>query len=173
MDKKLLSILGIIVVAIAVATGAYFYMQQEDESQPGDNTGTNTPIENGNDGNQNDGTAIDPGTYTSEKDVTVIVSTPVRGGVVASPLQVAGQVPGTWSHEAEFVIRLLDSNSATLAEVPATLSGDWMTESMVDFTASLTFEAPETGSMGLLVLEKANPSGLEENGDSVTIPIQF
>lgn len=172
MDKRVLSILGIIIVAIAVSVGAYLYVQQDSESQPENASEASSSAAENTSGGGQDGD-IDPSMHISEKDVTINVSSPGRGSSVSSPLQVTGQIPGSWSHEGEFTLRLLDGDSATLAESSAKLDGDWMTEDMVSFTANLTFDAPEPGSMGLLVLEKANPSDLEENSDSVTIQILF
>jgi hypothetical protein len=47
-----------------------------------------------------------------------------------------------------------------------------MTEEFVPFTATLTFEQPETET-GFLVLEKDNPSGLPEQADELRIPVSF
>lgn len=48
-----------------------------------------------------------------------------------------------------------------------------MTNNYVPFTAKLTFEAPEGGGAGTLILRKDNPSGLPENDDEIEIPVTF
>lgn len=110
--------------------------------------------------------------HTSPKGVFILVDTPRPGERVASPLRITGRVPGNWSFEADFPVRLEDSNGNVLAEEPATLLGDWMTEELVAFEAILTFTSPGTGT-GQLVLIKDNPSGLSENDDSVSIGVRF
>lgn len=47
-----------------------------------------------------------------------------------------------------------------------------MTEGFVPFDATLAFDAPAT-RIGLLVLERANPSGLAEHAALVAIPLRF
>lgn len=110
--------------------------------------------------------------YTSEGGKSIIVSHPSSGSQVNSPLVVKGTVPGSWSFEASFPIRLLDANRQLIATAPATLTGDWMTESQVPFSTQLEFSDPET-STGYLIIEKSNPSDLAANADRVEIPIRF
>lgn len=110
--------------------------------------------------------------YTSQKGVKISVYTPTNNSKIVSPLAVVGEVPGNWSFEASFPVQLKDSSGNVVAQQPATLHGDWMTENLVPFTVILTFEQPAT-STGTLVLQKDNPSGLPENDDSVSIPIKF
>jgi hypothetical protein len=113
-----------------------------------------------------------PSEYASSRGIRVTVETPQKGATVASPLDVAGQVPGSWSFEADFPIDVLDADRRTIGEGFATLKGDWMTEDDVDFAGTITFDPPRTES-GFLVLRRANPSGLRTNDDSVEIPIRF
>jgi hypothetical protein len=110
--------------------------------------------------------------YTSSGGVRITVETPRKGATVASPLDVTGRVPGTWSFEADFPVDVLDANRRPVGEAFATLKDDWMTEADVDFAGTVTFDPPETDS-GFLVLRKANPSGLRKNDDAVEIPIRF
>ena len=110
--------------------------------------------------------------YTSDKGVKVTVTTPARNAVITSPLNVSGEVPGSWSFEASFGTRLIDSRGTLLAESPASLQGDWMTDDLVPFTATMEFENPVTKT-GALVLLNANPSGLPENEDTIVIPVRF
>lgn len=110
--------------------------------------------------------------YTSQKGVKINIYTPANDSQISSPLTVLGEVPGNWSFEASFPVQLKDSNGNVVIQQPATLHGDWMTESLVPFSVNLTFEKPAT-STGTLVLQKDNPSGLPENDDSVSIAIKF
>lgn len=171
-NNLLYGIIGLVVLVLVAATGVYVYQQMADEAPDSSQDTSSESTGPGQNSDENDEEEVDPNRHTSEKGVTLIVTEPARGGEVSSPLEVTGEVPGSWSHEAQFTVRLLDSNSRIIAEEAATLDGDWMTEDMVKFSATLEFEAPEDGA-GLLVLEKANPSGLEENADSLTIPIAF
>ena len=100
------------------------------------------------------------------------VISPVPNELIASPLKVTGEVPGSWYFEASFPVKLLDGNGKELAAVPAQAKSDWMTMGMVPFEATLNFEFPTTPT-GMLVLSKDNPSGLPENEASVSIPIRF
>lgn len=117
-------------------------------------------------------TPLDKTTFTSEKGVQVTVTSPVAGAVINSPLTISGNVPGSWSFEAQFTVRILDAQGNILGQAPATLSGDWMTEAMVPFTVTINF-TQSASKNGTLVLLKANPSGLAANNDTVTVPIEF
>lgn len=173
--KVLYGIVAAIVLIALVGTGVYLYRQQGKDTMKEDNkTNVVTPEDTPASSNESNGTeTTDPTALKSGKGVAVVVTTPTRDSTTTSPLQVTGSVPGSWSSEGTFSVRLLDADSNVLADGTATLSGDWMTTAMVPFNADLTFEAPQAGTAGLLILEKANPSDLEENADSVTIPVVF
>lgn len=113
------------------------------------------------------------GEYTSQRGTKIFITQPLSGDTITSPLAVKGRVPGNWSFEASFPISLLDSSGKTLAQLPAQLKGDWMTTNYVDFEATLTFGKQPAGSKGNLLLRKDNPSGLEENDDSVSLELMF
>lgn len=110
--------------------------------------------------------------YTSKKGVSVKVYTPVASSQLASPVIVMGEVPGNWSFEASFPVKLLDAKGNVVAQAPAQLPGDWMTDKPVPFSVKLTFANALSGD-GTLLLQKDNPSGLEANDDSVSIPIKL
>lgn len=114
-------------------------------------------------------------TYTSLKGVSIKLFRPEKGDLVTTPLVVMGEVPGNWSFEASFPVKLLDSNGKVLADETAELQADWMTDSMVPFVTKLTYNANDVtkGTTGKLVLTKDNPSGLEKNDDSLTIEVKF
>lgn len=110
--------------------------------------------------------------YTSDKGVTVTVTSPDRSAGVASPLSVAGEVPGSWSSEGQFPVVLKNDAGLEVARGAAKLDGDWQTTDLVGFTTELVWSTPQSGA-GTLVLQKDNPSGLAANDDSVEIPINF
>jgi hypothetical protein len=107
-----------------------------------------------------------------KSDLIVVDYSSFNSEALESPLIVKGKARGTWFFEADFPIKLLDENGKQIALGIASAEGDWMTEDFVDFSATLTFDEPETES-GTLVLEKNNPSGLPENADSLEIPVKF
>ena len=99
----------------------------------------------------------------------VVVTTPKNGAVVSSTFAVEGQAPGPWYFEASFPIQVRDAGGNVLATTPAQAQGEWMTEALVPFKATLTiknYSGPAT-----LILLKDNPSGLPENDDAVSFPI--
>jgi type II secretory pathway pseudopilin PulG len=110
--------------------------------------------------------------YTSIKGVTIQVDSPKKDSQVTSPLTITGMVPGSWSFEADFPVQLKDGGGNVVAQATAKLQGDWMTEDLVPFEATLTFTSPGGGA-GTLVLQKDNPSGMPEHDDSVSIPVNF
>jgi len=111
--------------------------------------------------------------FTSTKGVAVELNDWTENKLVSSPLILTGRVPGNWSFEAQFPVVLEDANGTQIAQGSAHLQGDWMTDAMVPFTATVEFTKPTTGSAGTLVLQKSNPSDLPQNSDSVTVPIQY
>lgn len=110
--------------------------------------------------------------YTSKKGVSIKVYTPIGNSQLSSPVIVMGEVPGNWSFEASFPVKLLDAKGNVVAQAPAQLQGDWMTDKLVPFTVKLTYTSATSGN-GTLVLQKDNPSGIETNDDSVSIPIKL
>jgi hypothetical protein len=107
-----------------------------------------------------------------EKSDLIISENPRPGEVVTSPLIIEGQARGTWFFEANFSITVEDENGNVLATTVATALDEWMTTEFVPFTATATFEKTAT-KKGTLVLHKANASDLEDNEDSLIVPIYF
>jgi hypothetical protein len=106
--------------------------------------------------------------YLSKKGVELTVDSPLEGERVSSPFNVSGMVPGNWSFEGFFPIKLLDSLGNTLVETQGSLEGDWMTEELVPFSAEIEFSS-DSGAAVTLVIVNDNPSGLAENDDSLSI----
>jgi|GEM_PF-3541662 len=112
----------------------------------------------------------------------ITVEEPEQFDLVESPLTIRGEARGTWFFEATFPVKLLDKAENVIAEGYVT-AGDptsdsserasWMTEDFVPFTGTIEFEAPEESAEGILMLEKANPSGLEENAGMMWVPVRF
>jgi hypothetical protein len=146
-------ILGIII--LVVAAGFLATREGADEETVQD------PVEEG--GNEN---------RTPVGNDLIQVSAPESGARIESPLTVRGEARGNWYFEATFPLRLLDSEGNVLAMGYAEARGEWMTTEFVPFTGTLTFVAPRNGE-GLLILERANPSGLPQNADEVRIPVEF
>lgn len=112
------------------------------------------------------------GEFTSEGGIPIVLDEWTEQPVT-SPLTVSGEVPGNWSFEASFPVRLTDADGTVLAEAVAQIEGDWMTEEMVPFGVTLTFDPPVAGTTGYLILIKDNASGLPEHDDSLSIPVTF
>ncbi len=110
--------------------------------------------------------------YTSKKGVRIKVYTPASNSELASPVMVVGEVPGNWSFEASFPVKLLDDKGGVIAQGAAQLQGNWMTDILVPFSVKLTYTSATRGN-GTLVLQKDNPSGLEANDDSVSISVKL
>lgn len=155
MSRRAIAILAVVV--LVAAAGAVWLLQDREASPAAD---ADRPAV---DATEMDGTAADE---------RVHVSSPRPNAVVSSPLEVRGEARGTWYFEADFPVRLLDADGRELAVTPSRADGDWMTESFVPFDATLTFDDPATQA-GLLVLERANPSGLAENAAVVAVPVRF
>lgn len=97
----------------------------------------------------------------------------VENSTVNSPLNLLGEIRGSWSFEGSFPIKLVDSNENMIARGIGTLQGDWMTEKFVPFVAQITFSADKSIKNGYIVISKDNPSDLDENNDFVKIPVKF
>ena len=110
--------------------------------------------------------------YTSTKGVKIYIYFPRANTKTSSPLPVVGTVPGSWSFEASFPIRLEENNGKIIAQTNAHVLGNWMSTNLVIFSAQLTFPNQPSGD-GKLIIEKDNPSGLTQNSDYVSIPIRF
>jgi hypothetical protein len=171
-NRVLYSVIGLVILLVVGALGVYAY-QQRGTDKVNDLDSSNVDTETTDKNENKDTDELTNTSFKSEKGVVITLSSPTRGATVSSPLKVEGNAPGNWSHEGQFTVRILDNQSKVLAGSEAKVDGDWMTENPVAFTSELTFEAPKDGTRGLLVLEKANPSGLQENADSLTVPVQF
>jgi len=108
----------------------------------------------------------------SKKDL-IIVSSPTPQKTITSPVAIQGKARGYWFFEASFPIILTDWDGKIIAEGYATAQSDWMTEDFVPFESTLEFTTPDTYNRGVLILQKANASGLPEHDDALEIPVAF
>lgn len=91
---------------------------------------------------------------------------------ITSPLVISGQAKGTMFFEGSFPVSIEDSTGKNLGTDIARAEGDWMTENMVPFKATINFKTSSTKT-GFVILENDNPSDLPENKHSVKFPISF
>lgn len=103
----------------------------------------------------------------------VEVDSPKLGESIDSPVTIEGRAVGTWLFEASFSAVLTDWDGLIIGEAVLQTSDDWMTEEMVSFRGTLTFndETQRTYPRGILILQKANPSGLPENDEALEFPV--
>lgn len=102
----------------------------------------------------------------------VILDTPAFGELVSSPMTVTGRARGFWFFEANIPVTLKDQNGNILVQKGFQANGDWMTPEYVEFSDTLTFPQPTT-DFGVLIINKDNPSGLEEFDASFAVPVRF
>lgn len=110
-----------------------------------------------------------------EKADLIRVSSPRPNETIYSPLQIIGEARGTWYFEADFPVRLYDSDGRVLAVDGAMAQSDWMTTEFVPFELTLTFDQPETQE-GILIFEKDEPASPPESErfvDPLIVPIRF
>lgn len=121
-----------------------------------------TPVENKVD-------VIFSGVSSTTGEINII--NPQPGELIVSPLLIQGQAKGNWFFEASLPIKLLDANKQIIALYYGTAQSDWMTDSLVPFTSTMSFTT--TATSGYLVIAKDNPSGLPANEGSISIPVRF
>lgn len=108
----------------------------------------------------------------SEPCGNIVLDKPTTNEEITSPLLIEGRAQGTWYFEASFPVKLIDDAGNVLATGIAQAQGDWMTKDFVPFKASLDFKV-DTPTIANLVLIKDNPSGLPENDDQMSIPVNL
>ncbi len=155
-----------LLVLIVVGTGVAYLLW----SQPDDAADQMTVPSNQQTATSEPG----PQTFTSAKGITITLDNWPKDGVVASPLTITGKVPGNWSSEGEFPIDVVHEGDIGLPGTTAHLEGDWMTEAMVPFTATLTFDEQTMKRNDVtIILRKANPSGQPDKDDSLALKVRF
>lgn len=155
MKHNLTAIVAVLVVGVVVYITGLWFQTKHQVLDTNINNPTTTTI---------------PATSTPTLSPEVTMPTP--NSVVGTPLEVQGQLPGSWFFEATARVEVLDSNLQTLATGYVQAEGDWMTTSLVPFYGVLSFTPPTT-SAGFVILKNDNPSGLSENQLRYEIPVQF
>ena len=91
------------------------------------------------------------------------------------PLTFEGEAKGLWFFEGSFPVEIRLPNGEVIARGIAQTSDSWMTEDVISFTAqmSLVPEAPEYIGSAALVLQRNNPSDLQENDAHFTTMINI
>jgi len=150
----------IIVLVILVAAVILRLTAKPVSDLPAENLTPNNPVATS--------MAVSPNTEPAGE---VLVTSPVAGALITSPLQVTGQAKGNWFFEASLPLRLVDADNNLVTSSPAQAQGGWMTTSSVPFTGTLTFTTDATS--GFLIVAKDNPSGLPANDAVFRVPVRF
>ncbi|MFP4049282.1 MAG: Gmad2 immunoglobulin-like domain-containing protein [Desulfovermiculus sp.] len=107
------------------------------------------------------------------KEDQIVLTSPLPGERITSPLLVRGRARGNWFFEGDFPVLLTNWDGLIIAKGIATAEGEWMTRDFVSFTCRLTFEPPAYGRQGTLILRKDNPSDNPALDDALEIPVRF
>ena len=99
-----------------------------------------------------------------------LLDAPKPHAALAERLEIRGRAAGTWFAEAEFPVKLLAGDGHELAATSAVAAGDWMTEAYVPFRAELRLRGA-LPDRAMLVLERANPSGLARNAGFLLVRV--
>ena len=91
----------------------------------------------------------------------------------STPIKLSGQARGSWFFEATFGAELTDAKGKVISVGKVQSQGDWMVDSMVQFTGSIPYVQQPYGSRGYVVLKKDNPSDMRQFDASVKIPVLF
>lgn len=109
-----------------------------------------------------------------EKNDLIRISSPLPNEKVSFPLRVEGEARGYWFFEATFPIEITNLSGDVIASGYATAEDEWMTEDFVSFEAVIELDEEDLiDDRGVLILRRANPSGLEENDDFLEMPVNF
>lgn len=111
--------------------------------------------------------------YTNADENLIVVTSPLPGETISSPITIAGIARGTWYFEATAPVTLVNWDGLIIAEGYVTATENWMTEEFVPFEGTLEFESPSVYPRGALILRNSNASGLPEYDRAVEIPILF
>lgn len=180
MQKKNVIFLGVIILVVfAVVLGVRFFSGEDDwicekgEWIKHGNPSAPQPISGcGSDPvgmKPRDNAEIQEKYATEDK---IKVAFPKENDEVASPVEITGEARGTWYFEGSFPVRIEDKNGNLLGQGIAYAQGEWMTENYVPFHCVAIF-SPKGNVGGFVVLNKNNPSDLEEYDEAVKIPVRF
>ncbi len=120
--------------------------------------------------------AEDLSAYVASKQDLIRVTAPeiVDGSMtLLQTTQITGEARGPWFFEGSFPIEVVDIEGTVIAQGIAQANGEWMTESFVPFSVTLTLPANVVGQAGSLLLKKDNPSDEPQLDDLLEIPVIF
>jgi hypothetical protein len=98
------------------------------------------------------------------------VTDPESYSAVEPTFTVSGEARGPWFFEASFPIEIYTLNGELIGQGIATAEGEWMTEELVPFEATVELEPDYAGPV-VLTLVRSNASGLPENDARLLIPV--
>lgn len=106
---------------------------------------------------------------------SINVTTPTPGHSVSSPIEVAGEAQGHWFFEATAPVVVVNWDGLIIGEGYIEAQGEWMTEEMVPFTGSISYELPADSysNRGTLILQRANASGLPQFDVAIEVPVNL
>ncbi|MFO7876412.1 MAG: Gmad2 immunoglobulin-like domain-containing protein [Desulfovermiculus sp.] len=107
------------------------------------------------------------------KEDKIMLTSPLPGEKIDSPLLVQGRARGNWFFEGDFPVLLTNWDGLIIAQGVASAQGEWMTRGFVSFTCRLTFESPAYDQQGTLILRKDNPSDNPALDEALEIPVRF
>lgn len=103
--------------------------------------------------------------------IEVVLSYPLPGDTISSPLKVEGRALGKWFFEAVIPLRLVTEDGEEIVRHYGEAEADWMSDNFVPFSSTLEFTTE--ASSGYLIVERNNASGLAEHDAQISIPIKF
>lgn len=101
------------------------------------------------------------------------VYNPPTNTAIASPLTISGMARGPWFFEATAPVLLTDAKGKIIAKSYIRAQSNYMTNELVPYLGTLTFPPQPSGSTGVLVLRKDNPSGISSYDASIEILVSF
>lgn len=104
---------------------------------------------------------------------SIVVETPTANSVLTNTFEIKGRARGYWFFESSFPVRLVAEDGTVLFNSYIMTDKEWMTEDFVVFNKTFTYKNLTGLELGTLILEKDNPSGLQEKADNLFIPVQL
>lgn len=108
--------------------------------------------------------------YINSSADMIVVDYPTPNTIVGKDFTITGKARGTWFFEASFPIHVLDKDGKIITIGIAQAQSDWMTTDFVPFSVDIKIPDSYAGPI-TLVLNKDNPSGLEEHDASISFSI--
>lgn len=111
--------------------------------------------------------------HISSKADLIKLTSPLPLSTTTSPVTIEGVARGYWFFEATFPIVIVNWDGLIIGEGYATAQDEWMTESFVPFTATVSYVLPPDSysNRGALILQRSNASGLPEHDNALEIPV--